>query len=228
MGILRVVRIIVHILAILTTLIAIGFTAGAILTTGWQIMTEPGSGEVHQHGLWLDYNRVHPHVAGASHGPNIDDPNGWQWIFKYKFGDAVKGDEVHRAEPYQENTLILLAVSMGFAVIGAFLSYCAGLKVFIGIIWAVCMLISVILSAAGLILFYVAAMQPMHRYVSTDRKIEQVIGYSFWYGVVGAVGFALAMLESIVCIILLILSGRRGEKTEKAAFTFKSGNNTRV
>jgi len=235
MGILNIARIVVHVLATLVTLIAIGLTAAALLSSGWQIMTEPGTGEIHQHGLWLDYNRVKPHVAGApaAHAAPLDSnhpdaDHQWQWIFNYKYGKAVDGDEIHRAKDYQENALILLSVALCLAIIGALMSYCAGLRYWFGIGWAVSLFFASVLGAAALIQFYITAMLPNNRYVYTDRKIEQVMGYSFWWAVGGVIGFALAMIKSIVCVALFILAGTRGEKTERAAFTFKRGNNTQV
>lgn len=222
---LQIARTIVHVLAILVTLVSVGLVASAIMSSGWQIMTESGSGEVHQHGLWLDYNLVRPHVASSGH---IDDHSRYQWVFNYKFGQAVKGDESHRAQPYQEITLILLSVGMIFAIIGCLISYCIGFKSFIGIGWAVFMFLATIISAAAVIQFFITANYPEHRFVHTDRKIEQVIGYSFWRAVVGTIGFALAMIMSVICVVLVILGNRYGVKTEKAPFTFRRGNNTQV
>jgi len=199
-GGLAACRIIVQVIGIVILVISIGFLCGAILTTAWQTVYDPGTGEIHQHGLWLDYNLAREHTASST--------NGLQWTFKYKFGDAVIGDEVHRAQDYQINCLILQCVGILLAIFGLFISYCACCSIAAGILWSILNFIATLICAVGLIIFYIKCMDPGQRYVNTDRKLEQIIGYSFYYGVIGMVGFAITTVFSISSVVLLFLTGR--------------------
>jgi len=220
MAALNVIRVVLQVVATLVLLAAIGFVIAGILTTGWQTYTEPGTGERHQHGLWLDFTLVKMHTAGS--GDQL------QWTWKYKFGDAVKGDEVHKAQPFQVNTLILLVVGTFLAIIALMFSFCSSCFAFASIGWALSTLFAGILSTAGIILFYVTAMLPEHRYVYTDRKIEQVIGYSFWISVIGTAGYGVAMLLSVVVAILTFIAARTGHKPAKTYPKINHAHNTVV
>jgi hypothetical protein len=261
MGSLNIIRIIVQIFATIIMMLAIGFIAAGILSSGWQIMVEPGVGEIHQHGLWMDYiysNRFHmagapaPSVNGIAgdlfgynsynnynsplsamesgsytHGTGdgyyygFNIAPGGQWIMTYKFGNAVYGDAVHRAQPFQIYALVLLALALVLTVVGMMISYCASVKLGLAIGWAVMLFFALILGAAGLIQFYVASMLPEYRFAYTDRRLQQFVGYSYWWAVVGIIGVGLSMILSIGVAVLLSLMSRRGEKAERATLVFR-------
>lgn len=262
MGSLNVLRIIVQVFATLITLVGISLITAGILSTGWQIMIEPGVGEIHQHGLWMDYvysNRFHmagapaPAILGGwagnfhnsplsameqnsynypgyNNGYGYGDVSGYygyniapggQWIMTYKFGDAVYGDQVHRAMPYQIYALVLLVLTILLAVVGVFMSYCASVKPGLAIAWAILMFVGLILGGAGLIQFYIAAMHPEYRFAYTDRRLQQFVGYSYWWAVGGIIGIGLGMIGAIMAAVLLSLMSRRGEKADRATLVFR-------
>jgi len=59
-----------------------------------------------------------------------------------------------------------------------------------------------------LIQFFIACMLPEYRFIYTDRRIEQIVGYAFYRAVVGIVLMLLASLFSIICVVMMYV-GRR-------------------
>lgn len=245
----NIIRIVIQVFATICNLIGGGFITAAILSSAWQIMIEPGTGEIHQHGLWMDYiysNRFHmagfpaPGLnpgwhegaflsgsmsgmeagaaftsgTGSGYGYYYGYPMapGGQWIMTYKFGDAVYGDDVHRAQPYQIYALILLCLALVLATVGILISYCSSVRPALGITWAALLFLAVILGAAGLIQFYVATMLPEYRFVYTDRRVMLFVGYSYWWAVAGMVGIGIAMILSIAMSVLQFLNGKRRDE----------------
>lgn len=201
---LGVIRVVVHVLLAVLLLVSISFAIAAILTTGWQTFTDSGTQEIHQHGLWFDYTYAKPHVSGKTD---------YEWQWRYKFGQAVEGDEDHRWKPYQYNTLILLSVATLLAFISLVLSYLAPFSVPVAIILIVLIIFPVILAAAAVIQFFTIAVLPEYNHVYSDtRRINVDVSYSFYLGVVAAAGYALALLAGIAAAIIDITMSKRGER----------------
>jgi len=200
---LGVVRIVCHVLVVVLLVASISIALAAILTTGWQTFTDSGTNEIHQHGLWFDYTYAKQHVAGK-------EEKEWQW--RYKFGQAVEGDDDHRWRPYQYNALILICVATLLAFISLLLSYMAPYFVPVAIIWIIVTIFPVVLAAVGVILFFTEASLPVNNHVNIDRRINIDISYSFYLAVVATAGYALALLTAIGAGIIDILMARRGER----------------
>jgi len=201
-------RIIIHAITTITLLVAIVLMTTAVNTTGWQTFTDP-DGEIHQHGLWLDYTYQVQHLAGSG-------GNQKNWVFKYKFGSSVDGDELHRAQEYQINTLVLLCVATLLGIVGLGLSYCGFGWVIPGVAWCCASFIASSLCAAGLTLFYLATMEPKQRYVNTEKgKVEQTVSYSFYLAVYSTILFAVSTVLALVCTILLCFTGRISHDTAR-------------
>jgi len=200
---LGVIRIVLHVLVAVILVASISIAISSILTTAWQTFTDTGSNEIHQHGLWFDYTYAKPHVAGKGD---------FEWQWRYKFGQAVEGDEDHRWKPYQYNTLILLSVATLLAFISLLVSYMAPYFVAVAIIFICISVFPVILATVAVILFFTTAALPEYNHVYVDRRIQMEVGYSFYLAVVAAAGYALALLTAIGAGIIDILMSRRGER----------------
>jgi hypothetical protein len=166
-------------------------------------------------GAWGgSWTGMSPNTGWGFGGPNslgYNPYDEYQWIMTYKFGDAVTGVDVHRAMPYQVTALGLLATVILLALIACLVSYCAGFKMIIGIIWALLLFFATILGGAALIQFYISCMLPEYRFVYTDRRMEQIVGYSFYWALVGLIGIALSFIMSLICVVLLYLRDRSNE-----------------
>jgi len=196
---------VLHVLVAVLLITSISLTISAIMTTGWQTFTDGGTNEIHQHGLWFDYTYAKQHVAGKTD---------FEWHWKYKFGQSVHGDEGHQWEPYQYNTLILLAVSVLLGFVALILSYLAPFFVPVAIIFIVISVFPVVLTTIGVIVFFTTAALPDHNHVYLDggRRIQLDISYSFYLAVVAAAGFALTLLAAIGAGVIDILMTKRGER----------------
>lgn len=200
---LSILRLILHVAAVVTLILSIAFALSAILTTGWQTYYDSGTQEIHQHGLWFDYTYTKHHVSGKT------EPD-WSW--KYKFGSAVDGDEQHRWQPYQYNTLILLCVAAFLGFISVVVSYMAPYFITMAVVWLFVSIWPAFLSLAGVVLFFTTAALPNHNHIFTDRRLDLDINYSFYFAVVATVGFAVALALAIGAAIVNVILLRRGER----------------
>ncbi|VDD96824.1 unnamed protein product [Enterobius vermicularis] len=220
---------------IFLTLTGLSLSLTAIYLPSWQVvyfaeyMHDHGREHaMHEHGLWQDCNRnVRKEIdALGTHETILTGPS--QCLYKWDYeavGNRVDpyepsvDGETHRHHFYgwQIATLAFLGTALLSAITSSFLICCACLHRSVTFTLTASSLLTLALSAAGIVIFFFYAHRAENRFISSAVLThEQILGDAF-YLELGAVGVHL--LAFIVSLLILLATLR--DKPAKNVVTSK-------
>jgi amino acid transporter len=135
---------------------------------------------------------------GHSHGQNYN-PDSVEYQHKdHKFHRVVLG-------------LMIAACVVGF--ISLLFSFGAFCWKYASLIWCLLNLVSTIVSAAGLIIFFRHSHDKDYRFVFSRafKRYEQELGIAFWLAAGGCLGFLFSTIMSLIGTVTHFLAERRDE-----------------
>jgi len=200
MGILRVGKIVLHVLAVLMLFGALALMLAAFFTPAWQ-QVDIGSGRTvshHQHGL---YQVCVSDVKQGSQATNLCTymRYGKEKSIVQKGKSVNDDDDIHAGESWRFTAMILLAITLFLAIVALTFSLLGACFIWGSIVWAIFTVLSTATAIAGIAIFTVNARSEDHILVNVGTgQFEQRVGYSYYLGCGGTAAFAFASFLAVI------------------------------